>query len=155
VEKGLFWMVIRVGPDRLALSEELSGRPGAETGRGHLPGGIPLFELRREAPLPVRHFLLRMLWHFGASAALVAGSLLLGMAGYRVLEGLSWTDAFLNASMLLGGMGPVESPVTEGGKLFAGLYALYSGLLFLVVAGVLLAPLLHRVLHRFHWDQPE
>ena len=114
-----------------------------------------LFEAKRVPPLPVRAFLFRMLGHFGVSVALMAGSLLLGVVGYRHLEGLSWTDAFLNASMLLGGMGPVNTPVTEGGKLFAGFYALYSGLLFLVVAGVILAPLVHRILHRFHWDQQE
>jgi len=80
------------------------------------------------------------------------GSLLLGMAGYAWFEGLAWRDAFLNAAMLLGGMGPVESPHTNGGKLFAGAFALYAGIVFLVVAGLILAPFVHRLLHRFHWD---
>lgn len=84
---------------------------------------------------------------------LVAFSLVLGMSGYVYFESLSWTDAFLNAAMLLGGMGPVNAPITEGGKLFAGWYALYAGLIFLVVAGVLGAPVVHRVLHRFHLDE--
>jgi hypothetical protein len=75
------------------------------------------------------------------------------MSGYVYFESLSWTDAFLNAAMLLGGMGPVNAPITEGGKLFAGWYALYAGLIFLVVAGVLGAPVVHRVLHRFHLDE--
>jgi len=75
------------------------------------------------------------------------------MAGYAHFEGLGWRDAFLNAAMLMGGMGPVESPQTEGGKLFAGFYALYAGLVFIVVTGIILAPLIHRLLHRFHWDQ--
>ena len=74
------------------------------------------------------------------------------MAGYEYFEGLAWRDAFLNAAMLLGGMGPVEAPQTPGGKLFAGFYALYAGLAFLIVAGILAAPAVHRLLHRFHWD---
>ena len=93
-----------------------------------------------------------MLWHFAVATALVLGSLLIGMAGYAHYEGLAWRDAFLNAAMLLGGMGPVEVPRTEGGKLFAGLYALYAGLVFLVAVGIVLAPLVHRLLHKFHWD---
>ncbi len=72
------------------------------------------------------------------------------MVGYHVLERVSWLDAFLNASMLLGGMGPVTIPVTSGGKLFAGLYALYCGLAVILVAGVILAPVAHRILHTFH-----
>lgn len=84
--------------------------------------------------------------------ALIAVSLFIGMAGYHSLEGLSWIDAFLNAAMLLGGMGPVNTPATCGGKLFAGLYALYCGLAVIVVAGVMLAPIAHRILHRFHME---
>jgi hypothetical protein len=82
--------------------------------------------------------------------ALVAVSLAVGMAGYHVYEGLSWIDAFLNASMILSGMGPLLSPATTGGKLFAGLYALYSGLAVLVIAAVIFGPIVHRFLHRFH-----
>jgi hypothetical protein len=79
------------------------------------------------------------------------------MVGYHELEGLSYLDGFLNSSMLLGGMGPIDFPKTEGGKLFAGLYALYAGLLFLILTAILLAPVFHRVLHRFHveGDEPE
>ena len=84
---------------------------------------------------------------------LLLGSLALGMAGYMYFEHLPWRDAFLNAAMLLGGMGPVDPPKSDGGKLFAGLYALYAGLLILVTAGVVLAPVLHRLLHRFHWTE--
>jgi hypothetical protein len=75
------------------------------------------------------------------------------MVGYAAFEGLGWLDAFLNASMLLGGMGPVEQPRTTGGKLFAGAYALYSGLVFLVAAGIVLAPVVHRQMHHFHLDE--
>lgn len=90
--------------------------------------------------------------HFAVSLALAAGSLAIGIAGYHEFEGLSLLDAFLNAAMLLGGMGPIDFPKTEAGKLFAGLYALYSGLLFLVLTAILLAPVFHRVLHRFHFE---
>jgi hypothetical protein len=91
-----------------------------------------------------------MLRHFLAAASLVMLSLGLGMVGYAYFERLGWLDAFLNSAMLLGGMGPVNNPQTAGGKLFAGLYALYSGLVFLVTVGVVLAPLLHRLMHLFH-----
>ena len=76
--------------------------------------------------------------------------LIVGVVGYMGLAGLSPIDAFLNASMILGGMGPVDPLPTDGAKLFAGLYALFSGVFFLVIAGVILAPFLHRVLHRLH-----
>ena len=72
-----------------------------------------------------------------------------------ILLRLPWRDAFLNTAMLMGGMGPVDAPKTPGGKLFAGLYALYAGLVFLIVAGVLLAPVLHRILHYLHWEGKE
>jgi hypothetical protein len=109
-----------------------------------------MYEHRRERLLPFAAFLRRIAGHAGVSASLVVASLLVGMAGYVRFEHLSWLDGFLNSAMLLGGMGPVDMPRTTGGKLFAGFYALYSGLVFLVVAGILLAPVLHRVLHRFH-----
>mgnify|MGYP001417837953 FL=1 len=75
------------------------------------------------------------------------------MLGYHTLVNLPWVDAFLNASMLLGGMGPIDPPTTSAGKLFAGIYALYAGLVFLVGVGVFLAPVIHRILHRFHWNE--
>ena len=83
-------------------------------------------------------------------------SLALGMVGFRYFmprEVNSWHDAYLNAAILLGGMGPTHVPTTEGGKIFSGLYALYAGLVFLVVAALLFAPIFHRLLHRFHWDE--
>jgi hypothetical protein len=97
-------------------------------------------------------FVWRVVRHFAAASVVVIGSLLVGMSGYAYFEGLAWRDAFLNAAMLLGGMGPVEAPRTPGGKLFAGLYALYAGLAFLVITGIVLAPIAHRLLHRFHWE---
>ena len=113
------------------------------------------YERRRQPILSRRHFARRLLAHFALATALVAASLVAGMAGYVYFEHLSLLDAFLNASMLLGGMGPVNDPMSDGGKLFAGFYALYAGLLFLVVAGIMLGPVIHRVLHRFHWDEQE
>ena len=94
----------------------------------------------------------RVARHFGLAVVVVLASLFGGMLGYAQFERLGWLDAFLNAAMLLGGMGPIMTPTTAAGKLFAGLYALYSGLVFLVVAGIILAPVVHRVLHRFHWS---
>jgi len=91
--------------------------------------------------------------HAAAAFALVAVSVAIGMAGYEYFEGLAWRDAFLNTAMIAGGMGPVDAPRTNGGKVFAGLYALYSGLVFIATAALLLAPVVHRVMHKFHWKQ--
>jgi len=115
---------------------------------------LPEFEHRAQPVIPPHQFILRLA-HSGIIAlALIAVSLFIGMIGYHLLEGLNWIDAFLNSSMLLGGMGPVDRPLTSGGKLFAGLYALYCGLAVILVAGVILAPIAHRILHRFHVDSP-
>ena len=81
---------------------------------------------------------------------MIAVSLGIGILGYEWLEKLSFIDAFVNACMILSGMGPLHNPSTFGGKLFAGLYALYSGLAVLVIAAIVFAPVIHRVLHRFH-----
>ena len=110
-----------------------------------------MYESRAEAPLPLGRFVLRMLAHGGGVGVLVAVSLAIGMAGYHAFERLSWLDAFLNAAMLLGGMGPVDNPATSAGKLFAGLYALYCGLVVIVATGTFLVPVLHRAIHLFHW----
>jgi hypothetical protein len=88
----------------------------------------------------------------GYGSTLIGASILVGMIGYHAIAGLGWVDAFLNACMLLGGMGPVGELNGNAAKIFAGLFALYAGLVFVVVSGLLLAPMLHRVIHRFHWD---
>ena len=112
-----------------------------------------MYESRKQSPLPRALFVRRVFQHFAIATGLLVGSLAIGMAGYMYYESLAWRDAFLNAAMLLGGMGPVDAPKTDGGKIFAGLYALYAGLLILVTAGVVLSPVLHRILHKFHWAQ--
>ena len=114
-----------------------------------------MYESRRERPLARAAFVRRMLEHGLAILLVIIGSLAMGMAGYMYFEGLSAIDAFLNAAMLLGGMGPVDAPKSVGGKLFAGMYALYAGLAFLLVAAVMFTPLLHRLLHRFHWAEED
>jgi len=113
---------------------------------------LPEFEHRAQPVIPRRLFIHRLAHSGLVALAFIAVSLSIGMVGYRILEGLSWIDAFLNASMLLGGMGPVNMPVTSGGKLFAGMYALYCGLAVILVAGIILAPVAHRILHRFHME---
>lgn len=111
-----------------------------------------MFE-RRHQPLISRQAFLRREVNFTLLAiSIILGSLLAGMLGYRILEGMSWLDALLNAAMILGGMGPVNTLSTVGGKVFASLYALYSGVVFLVVAGILFAPFFHRILHHFHLE---
>lgn len=111
-----------------------------------------MYESRHEPPLARDRFLRRILLHGAIAATLLLVSLGIGMVGYETLEGLAWRDAFLNAAMLLGGMGPVDAPRTDAGKVFAGLYALYAGLVFLLVVGLVFTPVMHRLLHRFHWD---
>ena len=112
-----------------------------------------IYESRKSPPLSRQKFMWRLLKHVAAALLMAIFSLAVGMTGYGWFEHLAWRDAFLNAAMLLGGMGPVNSPLTDAGKLFAGLYALYAGLIFLIVVGVMLAPMLHRVLHTFHWEE--
>jgi hypothetical protein len=114
-----------------------------------------MYESRKQAPLAPTEFVKRLLGHAAFALGLIAASLAVGMLGYVGFEDLTWIDAFLNSAMLLGGMGPVNPPQTETGKLFAGLYALYAGLAFIVTAALLVTPVLHRLLHRFHWDEKD
>ncbi len=114
-----------------------------------------MFEHRSEPVISRPRFLKRLAIALLLSAGLIALSLLVGAIGYRVTEGMSWLDALLNATMILTGMGPVSDLRTEDGKVFAMLYALFSGVVFLSVAAVLLAPVAHRLLHRLHLDSEE
>lgn len=114
---------------------------------------VPRLEHRNE-PLLTRSAFLRRLTRYAIIAfGIDLGSLVIGIFGYHFLEGISWVDSLLNAAMILGGMGPVNELHTTAGKLFASFYALYSGVVFLVVAGVLFAPVVHRFLHYFHLEQ--
>ena len=108
------------------------------------------FEHRSQPLLSRRRFAHRLLQHFLVTQLLVIASLVIGVLGYRWLAGFAWIDSLLNAAMLLGGMGPVGEIPTTSGKLFASIYALYSGLVLIAAAGILLAPVLHRVMHRLH-----
>ena len=111
-----------------------------------------MYESRHKPPLPLHRFLLRLLLHAAMAQVLVGFSLIIGMWGYGYYEHMAWRDAFVNAAMLLGGMGPMKTEgLSDGGKVFAGFYALYAGLVLIVVIGIMLAPVIHRVLHVFHW----
>jgi|SRR6185436_278377 len=109
-----------------------------------------MYEHRHQRLLPRPLFAKRVLRHTAFAFLVAFGALGVGIIGYHVLGKLSWMDSFLNASMILGGMGPVAPLTTPGAKLFAGSYALFSGLLFIGVAGVVFAPFIHRLLHHFH-----
>jgi hypothetical protein len=112
-----------------------------------------MYERHHTPPLTTGKFIKRIAFHGCVALVVIAASLFAGMLGYRHFEGMPWLDAFLNAAMILGGMGPVETGLSDSGKLFAGLYALYSGVVFIAVMGLMLAPVVHRVLHKFHWEE--
>jgi hypothetical protein len=109
-----------------------------------------MFEHKAEPLASRAMFVRRMGACFGLSLAMIAVSLGIGVCGYHRIAGLAWIDALLNASMILGGMGPVDRLTTSGSKLFASAYAIFSGLMFISVMGVILAPVIHRVIHKFH-----
>jgi hypothetical protein len=111
-----------------------------------------MFEHHQHPLAPRSRFYWRLAWSSLVGFLIVGISLGIGIWGYMHFEQLTWLDALLNAAMLLGGMGPVDKPLTDGGKLFASLYALFAGIVFLVAIGVMLAPIVHRLLHRFHLD---
>ncbi len=110
------------------------------------------FESKHQPLISRQAFARRLLRNFAAALALIGVSLAGGMAGYRYFEGMTWIDAFANAAMILSGMGPLGTLQTRGGKLFAGLYALYSGLVLVLATGIVFAPVVHRMLHRFHLE---
>ncbi|WP_439499625.1 hypothetical protein [Bosea sp. (in: a-proteobacteria)] len=115
--------------------------------------GLIRFEHRRQKVIPIRRFALRLGRAMALYVALAVVGLVIGMAGYAGTEGMGLTDAFVNASMILSGMGPVDQLKTDGGKIFAGLYAIFSGLFVVIASGFVLAPVLHRVLHSFHVEE--
>jgi hypothetical protein len=107
----------------------------------------------QHAPLPPpAEFAIRVAWSAALAAALIGVSLGIGVVGYHVTAGLAWVDSLLNAAMILTGMGPVDPLHTDGAKIFASAYALFSGVAFLTIVAVMMAPLVHRFLHRFHLE---
>jgi hypothetical protein len=112
-----------------------------------------MYEHKSEPLLPFEKFARRLLNHVLIALAGILGSLGIGVAGYHFLERLPWLDALLNASMILGGMGPVDSIRTPSGKLFASFYALFSGIVFLVFVGIIMAPIGHRLFHSLHLEK--
>jgi hypothetical protein len=112
-----------------------------------------MYENRRRRLLTPAQFARRVLGHISFATGVIALALYVGMAGYHYLAKLNWVDSLLNASMILGGMGPVDTLKTDDAKIFASFYALFSGLVFIGVLGVLLAPFIHRLMHRVHIDE--
>jgi hypothetical protein len=129
-------------------------RPARSAARVLLPANV-MFEHRSTPLLPPHKFLMRLARTALFGLLIMIASLFIGMCGYHYFEGLSWIDAFANAAMILSGMGPLSSLTTYDGKLFAGIYALFSGLTFITVAGVILSPIVHRVFHRFLIESEE
>jgi hypothetical protein len=114
---------------------------------------LAMYEHRSQPLLSRKFFAIRFVLHCLVAGGVITGALGIGVLGYHCLEGLPWIDSLLNASMILGGMGPVNPLATTAGKLFASFYALFSGIVFLVIAGIILAPVAHRFLHKLHLDQ--
>jgi hypothetical protein len=113
------------------------------------------FESLKEPLAPPAVFARRMARSMAVAVGLIGLSLIVGVVGYHHLAGLGWVDSFVNAAMILGGMGPVDPLKSDASKVFAGIYALYSGLFLILVAGLVLAPALHRLLHRLHIDSQD
>ena len=112
-----------------------------------------MYEHRTQQLLTRSKFLRRALAHLGIGLGAIAVALAVGIAGYHYIAGLKWVDALLNASMILGGMGPVDPLNSTAAKVFASFYALFSGLMFIGVLAVLLAPFVHRLMHRLHMEE--
>lgn len=112
-----------------------------------------MFEKRHESLAPRHIFLKRMMRSILLAITAVVIALLIGMCGYHYFENMSWVDAYVNAAMILSGMGPMGTLATSSGKIFAGSYALFSGLMFIVIIGLILAPVVHRFFHHFHLEE--
>jgi hypothetical protein len=110
-------------------------------------------ERKHEKLAPVTVFAWRLVTSIGLGSIMVGAALLIGIAGYHWIAGFGWIDSILEASMILGGMGPVNPLPSQGSKLFAAGYALFSGLIFIGVMSIVLTPVMHRLLHRFHLEK--
>jgi len=111
-----------------------------------------VFEHRLSPLLPLPAFRARLIKTASLGFALIAASLVVGMLGYHYIAEQTWPDSFLNAAMILSGMGPIGELNSTAAKIFAGSYALYSGLALILIAGIILAPIVHRFLHKFHLE---
>ena len=111
-----------------------------------------MFEHHTIPLLPRREYFQRLARHAALGLTVIVVALGIGMAGYHAFENLPWVDAFVNAAMILSGMGPVATLQTEGGKIFAGCYALFSGLALIAILGIIFGPVIHRALHKFHLE---
>ena len=125
-------------------------KPSRKSSRGPLQ-----FERRHEQLAPIPVFVKRLIASLAIALALIAFALAIGIVGYHSLGNLGWVDSLLEASMILGGMGPVNTLTGDGVKIFASMYALFSGLIFIAVLGLVLSPVAHRVLHKFHVDEKD
>lgn len=114
-----------------------------------------MYEHKSQALLPRALFLRRLLGHVLLGVGFMTIALAIGILGYHFSEHLGWLDSLLNASMILGGMGPVNPLGTPAGKVFASFYALFSGVVFLAIAGIIVAPIAHRLLHRLHLEMQD
>ena len=114
-----------------------------------------MFELKHQKIAPAPVFIKRLFIFIGIAILLILFALAIGVAGYHWIAGLGWVDALLNASMILGGMGPVNTLTNAGAKIFASAYALFSGLVFIAVMGIVLSPIAHRMLHKFHVEDKD
>jgi hypothetical protein len=112
-----------------------------------------MFERKQEKLAPISVFVRRMAASVVMAAVLIAITLSIGITGYHLFAGFDWVDSLLEASMILGGMGPINPLTTTGAKIFASGFALFSGLIFIAVMGIVLAPATHRMLHKFHIDE--
>jgi hypothetical protein len=133
--------------EKIAMNTDAPDQAGDEA---EVSYSLLKFEHRAAPLLPRRLFYRRIACTVTIGGGLLAAALFAGMLGYHITEHLSWIDAFVNAAMILSGMGPVAPMQTNAGKLFAGCYALFSGLAFITIVGVILAPFVHRIFHRFH-----
>lgn len=114
-----------------------------------------MFERRHQKIAPVSVFMRRLAGYIGIAILLISVALFIGIAGYHWLDGLGWVDSLLNASMILGGMGPVNPLTNASAKVFASVYALFSGLVFIAVIAIVFSPIIHRLLHKFHIDDKD
>lgn len=114
-----------------------------------------MFEHKDKPVISQTHYLYRLAKNVCIAFGLIALALLIGMMGYHYICGFKWIDSLLNASMILGGMGPVDVVTTNSGKIFASFYAIFSGIAFLSIIALILSPVVHRFLHKFHMDEED